>query len=98
MPATIVMGGHGAHFAFTEFSGPNGTGSVVAPIGTIQFATSDPSVGLVDASGNVTVAGVGTCNIVGTDAGNGLSASDVLTVQAAAVAAVSATGVLTANP
>ena len=98
MPATIIVGGHGAKFAFTEFSGPNGTGIVVAPIGIVQYATSDPLIGLVDASGNVTAVGAGTCNIVGKDPGNSLTAFDILTVQASAVVAVSATGVLTANP
>jgi len=94
MPATIVMGGHGATFKFTEWSGPNGTGTIEAPIGTVTYASDNIGVGRVDATGAVTAFGVGTCNISGTDPGNGLTASDVLTV----TGAVSATGVLTANP
>jgi len=97
MPATIQVGGHGATFVFTEFTGPNGTGSVINPVGVVSYATSNPGVGTVDASGNVSAVGAGTCNIVGTDPGNGLTASDVPTVVAAATAQ-SATGVLTANP
>ena len=97
MPATIQVGGHGAVFVFTEFTGPNGTGSIINPVGIVTYATSDPSIGTVDASGNVTAVAVGTCNIVGTDPGNSLTASDVLTVTASSVVAQSATGVLTAN-
>jgi uncharacterized protein YjdB len=96
MPATIHVSGTGAKFVFTEFDGPNGTGNVVPPTGTVLYATSDPSVATVDASGNVAAVGAGTANIVGTDNGNNLTASDVLTVTAAVAA--SATGVLTANP
>jgi hypothetical protein len=96
MPATIAVGGLGAKFTFTEFSGLNDTGSVVVPVaGAVTYATSDPGVGTVDASGNVTAVGAGTCNIVGTDSHNALTAQDVLTVTAAV--AQSATGVLTAN-
>jgi len=94
MPASIAMGGHGATFKFTEFTGPNGTGTVVPPVGTVTYASDNIGVGRVDATGQVTAFGIGTCNISGTDPGNGLTASDVLTV----TGAISATGILTANP
>jgi hypothetical protein len=96
MPASIALNGHGAIFAFTEFDGLNGTGNMVPPIGVIAYASDNLAVATVDASGNVTAVGVGSANISGTDPGNGLTASDQLTVTPAI--ALSATGVLTANP
>jgi len=96
MPASIALNGNGAVFTFTEFDGRNGTGNSVPPIGVIQYASDNAAVASVDASGNVTAIGVGTANISGTDPGNGLTASDQLTVTPAV--ALSATGVLTANP
>lgn len=95
MPASIALNGHGALFTFTEFDGPNGTGNKVPPIGVIAYASDNPAVATVDASGNVTAIGVGSALISGTDPGNGLTASDQLTVTPAV--AISATGVLTAN-
>jgi hypothetical protein len=97
MPATIQVGGHGATFVFTEFTGPNGTGSIINPVGVVAYTSSNTGVGTVDTSGNVSAVAPGTCNIVGTDPGNGLTASDVLTVTASSIVAQSATGVLTAN-
>lgn len=94
MPATIKVGGAGAKFTFTEFDGPNGTGAVVPPEGTVTYASDNTAVGTVDAGGNVAAVAAGTCNISGTDPVSGLSASDVLTVQDVPV---SATGVLSAN-
>jgi hypothetical protein len=98
MPATIHMNGNGATFVFTEFSGPGGTGDIVPPSGPITYSSSDLAVGSVDSNGNVAAVGVGTCTISGSDPAseNKVSASDTLTVTAAV--AVSATGVLTANP
>ena len=95
MPATIHVNGNGAKFTFTEFDGPNGTGNVVPPVGVVAYASDNAAVATVDATGNVTAVGAGTANISGTDPGNSLTASDVLTVTADV--AVSATGVLTAN-
>lgn len=100
MPATIVVGGNGAKFVFTEFSGPNGTGSIVPPSGPITYASDAPSVATVDSDGNVTAVAPGTANISGLDpaSANQVTASDVCTVTAAPPpVAVSATGVLTAN-
>lgn len=103
MPARIQVGGKGASFAFTEFSGPNGTGSVVPPSGPITYASDDETVATVDSTGQVTAVGPGSCNISGLDPAskNSVTASDALTVDPAGppppVDAVSATGVLTAN-
>ena len=98
MPATINVGGAGAKFTFTEFSGPNGTGIVEAPVAAITYASDNNAVATVDQTGAVTAVSPGTAHISGTDPGtniNGqhLTASDVLTV----AGAQSATGALTAN-
>ena len=96
VPATIHVNGNGATAAFTEFDMPGGTGDTVPPIGPVVFASDNTAVATVDNSGNCAAVGAGTCNISATDQGNGLVASDVLTVVAGT--AVSATLVLTANP
>jgi hypothetical protein len=75
---------------FTEFDGPNGTGNKVPPVGAVSFASSDPTVATVDASsGALVYLKAGTSTISGTDAGNSLTASAVLTLIASV--AVSAT-------
>lgn len=97
MPATIpISGNRGAQFTFTEFDGPNGTGNKVAPLQAIVYASDNTAVATVDATGLVTALSAGSANISGTDPGNGLTASDVLTVTAITGVAVSATGVLSA--
>lgn len=96
MPATIGLSSGRAQFVFTEFDGPNGTGNVVPPIGVIQYASDNSAIAIVDASGLVTALSAGTVNISGTDPGNGLTASDQLTVSSTGGKAVSATGVLKA--
>lgn len=96
MPATINVGGKGAQAVFTEFNGANGTGSPVAPIQPPVFSSSDATIATVDpASGAVTAVAPGSATISASDAGNGLSASDTVTVLPAL--AVSATLVVTAN-
>lgn len=83
MPATILVGGT-ATASFLEWTGPAGTGSNVAPVGTVVFASDNAAVATVDPStGIATGVSAGTANISGTDGGNGLTASDVLTVTAA---------------
>ena len=98
MPATILVGAT-ATAVFTEFTGPGGTGVTIPPIGAVSFASDNAAVATVDpASGIATGVSAGTANISGTDAGNSLTASDVLTVTAAPPpVAQSATLVLTAN-
>jgi len=98
MPATIVVG-QTATAVYTEWSGPNGTGTALPDAGPVTFASSDPTNAPVDPStGIVTGVGATTATITGTDATNGLSASDTVTVTAAPVVAQSATLVVTANP
>ena len=100
MPATIIVGGNGAKALFTEYTGLNGSGDVIAPLGPVQYASSDANVATVDSNGNVLAVGAGSCSISAKDTVNGLSASDTLTVQpqvAPPPVAQSATLVLSAN-
>lgn len=98
MPATITVGGLGAVAVFTEFTGLNGTGDVIAPVGGVTFSVDNPSVATVDQLGNVTAVAEGNATVSATDAGNSLTASDVITVRpATSTVAQSATLVLTAN-
>lgn len=98
MPATITVGGLGAVAVFTEFTGLNGTGDVIAPVGGVTFSVDNPSVATVDQLGNVTAVAEGNATVSATDAGNSLTASDVITVKpATSTVAQSATLVLTAN-
>jgi Bacterial Ig-like domain (group 2) len=83
MPATIQVG-NTATATYLEWSGPNGTGSQVPPVGAVTYASDTPGVATVDPNtGICTGVSAGTANISGVDAGTGLTASDVLTVQAA---------------
>jgi Big-like domain-containing protein len=83
MPATIAVGKQ-AQATFTEWDGPNGTGNKVPPTGAVAFESDNPAVATVDPSTGVcTGVSGGIANISGLDQGNNLSASDVLTVQAA---------------
>src|ERR1700739_3808967 len=97
MPATLAVG-KTATAVFKEFTGPNGTGSEIAPIGPVSFTSSDPTIATVDsASGLVTAVAAGTVTITATDAGNSLTASDSASVTAPVPVAVSATLVITPN-
>jgi len=84
MPATILVGGNGAKAVFTEFTGLNGTGNVIAPILAPVFSSSDTTIATVDQSGNITAVAPGAAVISAIDSGNNLSASDTVTVNAAA--------------
>ena len=96
MPATLQVG-QTATAVLHEFSGPNGTGVELPPVGPVSFSSSDDTIATVDpTSGLVTAVAAGTATITGTDAGNGLSASDV--VSDTPVVAQSATLTLTVNP
>jgi hypothetical protein len=98
MPLTIVVGQQ-FQAVFTEFSGPNGTGSIVPPVAVPSFASDTTGVATIDpVSGLGVGVSAGTANISGADSGDSLVASDVLTVQAASpTGAVSATITLTAG-
>jgi hypothetical protein len=96
MPATILIGGT-AMSLFQEWTGPNGTGTVVPNAGTPAFTSSNPAVATVDpVAGTVTGVSAGQATITGDDPANNLSASDTVTVQAPSEVAVSATLTLTA--
>jgi uncharacterized protein YjdB len=95
MPAQLAVGAT-ATAVFKEFTGPNGTGAEIAPIGPVGFVSSNLTIATVDpASGLVTAVAPGTATITATDAGNGLNASD--SVSDSPLLAVSATLVITAN-
>lgn len=98
MPATILIGGT-ASSLFQEWTGPNGTGTVVPDAGPIAYASDNPGVATVDpASGLVTGVSAGTANITGTDSADNLVGTDVITVNAPPPPPpVSATLTLTAN-
>lgn len=89
MPLSVAIGGKftAAPPAFLEWDQPNGQGNQIAPVGPLTYASDNPAVGSVDANGNGLGVAVGTCNITTTDTGNGLSATDVLTVIDKAVSA-----------
>lgn len=96
MPATLQVG-KTANSVYQEWSQPNGTGVKLAPAGAITFTSSDPTVATVDPnSGLVTAVAPGSVTITGSDAANGLSASD--SVSDSPLTAQSATLVVTANP
>jgi len=95
LPAQLNVG-QTATAVFKEFTGPNGTGAEIAPIGPVSFSSSDSTIATVDTStGLVTAVAPGTATITATDSGNGLSASDSVSDQP--LVAVSATLVITAN-
>jgi len=95
MPATIAIGGT-ANSLFQEWTGPNGTGTVVPNAGSIAYTSSNTAVATVDpVAGVATGVSAGTATITGTDGTNSLTASDTLTVTAPA--AQSATLTLSAN-
>lgn len=80
MPATIVVG-KTAQAVYKEFSLPNQQGVELPPAGPIAYATSDGSIATVDpATGVITAVAPGNVVITGSDAANGLNASDTGTV------------------
>ena len=97
VPATIQVG-KTASSNFQEWTGPNGTGTVIPNAGPIAFVSDNEAVATVDpATGKATGVAPGTCNIIGTDQVNNLTAGDSLTVVAPPPVAVSATNTLTAD-
>ncbi len=97
MPVTIHVTSTGFSSNFQEWTGASGTGANVKPIGPVSFVSSDATIATVDpATGVGGGVAPGIATITATDVGNGLSASDTVTV--IADPAVSATLALTANP
>jgi hypothetical protein len=95
MPANLVVG-QTAQAVYQEWSLPAGTGVKLPSAGPVAFATSDGAIATVDpVSGLVTAVAAGTVTITGSDATNGLNASDTATVTG--IAAQSATLVITPN-
>lgn len=87
MPVSLAVG-KTAQATWLEWTGPSGTGTNLPPVTAPTFLSDNPTIASVDGnSGLVTAIAPGTANITGTDAGNGLTASDVATVTAATVAA-----------
>lgn len=75
MPLTLQVG-KTATVVLTEF---DAQGVVVPPVTAPVYTSDTPAVATV-AGNQVTAVGVGTANISGADAGDGITASDVLTV------------------
>jgi len=77
MPATFQIGVNTSAVAvLTESPNP--------PVGPVSYASDNPAAATIDpASGVITIVAAGVANISGTDAGNGVTASDPLTVLAA---------------
>ena len=95
---TILLLGAGASLAppaYQEWDGPNGTGNEVTPVGPLSYASSNSAIATVDSNGNVAAVAVGQCTMTVTDAGNGLTASQICNV---VDTAVSATLQATVNP
>lgn len=75
MPLTLAVG-KTATAVLTEF---DAAGNVVPSVTAPAYTSDTPAVATV-AGNQVTAVGIGTANITGADSGDGISASDVLTV------------------
>lgn len=95
MPLTVQLNDKPGTAVFLEWSGLSGTGIVVPPVGAVTFASDNPSVATVDQNGLLAYVSAGVATISAVDAGNSLTASDVLTISP--VTAVSATLTLNAG-
>jgi len=82
-PVTLNVGQVGFG-KVTEWSGPNGTGTVVAPLGPkgIIFASDNTAIATVDAKGNPTGVSAGVAHISALDQDNNLTDTAVCTVVA----------------
>jgi hypothetical protein len=97
MPLSVHLKDAPGQAVFTEFDGLNGTGNKVPSIGPVTFSSSNTATATVDTNtGALAYLAAGTATISGTDAGNSLTASDVLTVTSGT--AISATLTLVAGP
>ena len=98
MPLTVNLTDPPGLALFQEWSGPNGTGTVMPPVGVVSYTSRNTTVATVQAvTGRLTYIAPGTTTIDGADSGNTLTASDILTI-AAPAPAVSATLTLTPGP
>jgi len=83
MDITVKLNDKPLRAALVEFDGASGTGDVVPAVGTPSYASSDPSVATVDAAtGQLAYLKAGFTTISGTDSGNSMSATGILTVAA----------------
>lgn len=81
MDVTVHRNDKPLRAALVEFDGPDGTGNVLPAIGATAYTSSDTSVATVDSvSGALAYLKAGTTTITGTNPGNGISASGILTV------------------
>lgn len=95
MPLSVHLSDKPGSAVFAEFTGANGTGVKVPPVGAVTFASDTPATATVDPNtGALTYIAAGTAVISAKDAGNGLAASDTLTV----VADVATSATLTLVP
>jgi hypothetical protein len=90
MDITVHLNDKPLKAALVEFDGANGVGDVVPAVGAPAYTSSDPTIATVDpATGVLAYIKAGFTTITGTDPGNQMTASGVLTVTAGL--AVSAT-------
>lgn len=81
---TVNLTDQPGSYLYQEFSGLNGTGTVVPPTGTVAYASDNPSVATIDpVTGQLAYVSAGVANISASDGGN-LPATDQLTVVAVA--------------
>ena len=94
MPLTVHVNDVPGVAIYQEFDGPNGTGNMVPPTGTVAYKSDNPSVATVDATtGQLAYLSAGDTTISADDSGN-LPASDLLTV----VASVAVSSTMTLQP
>jgi Bacterial Ig-like domain (group 2) len=82
MPLTVHLNEEPGRAVYQLWTGAAGSGVEVPPTGVVNFASSDPTVATVDATGLLAYLKEGTTTITADDGGS-LPASDVLTVTAA---------------
>ena len=83
MPLTVEVGQSFSAKLHEWSSTTPKQGTEVTGPGPISYMSDNPAVATIDpTSGSGTAVSVGTCNIVGKDDGDGLSATDTLTVTA----------------
>lgn len=77
MAKSVLLTDAPGSYLYQEFAAD---GSVVAPTGTVQYASDAPAVATIDpTSGQLTYVSAGTANISASDSGN-LPATDALTI------------------